>query len=165
MIITNVPRTWLLYIRYISSLICSLCLNRRFCMKSIWHRYPWKHTPLLSAIRSLTVRFADKNSKSLLKMLMAHIYLLVWHWSFYVQVSFKLFHILTALLFSRRQIRSLTLLLLNTSCPVLANSVDPCPVDHPCISKQCDDLDLHCLSWNTWISIKNQDQAIWLAGN
>ena len=38
----------------------------------------------------------------------------------------------------------LTLLMLNTSCPVLANSVAP---------------DQHCLSLNMWISIKNTDQV------
>ena len=45
--------------------------------------------------------------------------------------------------------------------------------DMPCLSKQCrsrllkkpTDLDLHCLSLNMCISIKNPDQVIWLAGN
>ena len=45
----------------------------------------------------------------------------------------------------------LTLLLLNTTCPVLANSVDP---DH-LISE-----DLHYLSLNILISNKNPDQVI-----
>ena len=52
----------------------------------------------------------------------------------------------------------LTLLLLSTTCPVLANNVDP-------DLKKPTDLDLHCLSLNMWISIKNTDQVIWLAGN
>ena len=43
----------------------------------------------------------------------------------------------------------LTLLLLNTTCPVLANSVDP---DQLASS----DLDLHCLSLKVWISIKKK---------
>ena len=55
----------------------------------------------------------------------------------------------------------LTLLLLNTTCPVLANSVDP------------DQLAFEEANWsgsalfviNMWISIKNPDQVIWLAGN
>ena len=50
----------------------------------------------------------------------------------------------------------LTLLLLNTTCPVLANSGDP---------DQLADLDLHCLSFSMWISINNLDQVIWLAEN
>ena len=40
---------------------------------------PEKHTPQLSVIPNLNVRFADENSKSLLKILMAHLYLFVWH--------------------------------------------------------------------------------------
>ena len=55
----------------------------------------------------------------------------------------------------------LILLLLNTSCPVLANSVDPDQL----ASEEATDLDLHCLPVNMWISIKNSDQVIWLAGN
>ena len=51
----------------------------------------------------------------------------------------------------------LTLLLLNRTCPVLANSVDP--------DQLATDQDLHCLSLNMWISTKNLDQVIWLAGN
>ena len=51
----------------------------------------------------------------------------------------------------------LTLLLLNTTCPVLAKSVDA--------DQKPTDLDLHCLSLNMWISIENPDQVIWLAGN
>ena len=51
---------------------------------------PEKHTPRLSVTRNLNDRFADKTSKSLLKMLTANVYLFVWHWSFYVQVGFKL---------------------------------------------------------------------------
>ena len=43
------------------------------------------------------------------------------------------------------------------SCPVLANSVDP--------DQLASDLDLHCLSLNMWISIKNPDRVIWLARN
>ena len=54
-------------------------------------------------------------------------------------------------------INGLTLLLLNTTCPVLANSVDP--------DQLASDLYLHCLSLSMWISIKNSDQVIWLAGN
>ena len=50
----------------------------------------------------------------------------------------------------------LTLLLLDTTCSVLANSVAP-------DLKKPTDLDLHCFSLNIWISIKNQDQVIWLA--
>ena len=53
---------------------------------------------------------------------------------------------------------TLTILLLNTTCPVFANSVDP---DQLASS----DLDLHCLSLNMWISIKIPDQVIWLAEN
>ena len=45
---------------------------------------PEKSAPQLPVTHNLDVRFADKNSKSLLKMLIAHIYLFVWHWSFYV---------------------------------------------------------------------------------
>ena len=45
------------------------------------------------------------------------------------------------------------LLLLNMSCPVLANSVDPDQL-------ASEDLDLHCLLLNMWISIKNPDQVI-----
>ena len=52
---------------------------------------------------------------------------------------------------------NLTLLLLNTTCPVLANIVDP--------DQLASELDLHCLSLKIWISIKNPDQVIWLAGN
>ena len=52
---------------------------------------------------------------------------------------------------------NLTLLLLHTTCSVLANSVDP--------DQLATYLDLHCLSLNMWISIKNSDQVIWLAGN
>ena len=44
---------------------------------------------------------------------------------------------------------------------VLANSADPDQL----ASEKSTDLDLHCLSLNMWISIKNQDQVIWLAGN
>ena len=57
----------------------------------------------------------------------------------------------------------LALLLLNTAGPVLANSVD---LDQLASeeAKQTD-LDLHCLSLNMWISIKNPDEVIWLAGN
>ena len=51
----------------------------------------------------------------------------------------------------------LTLLLLSTTYPVLANSVDP--------DQLASELDLHCLSLNMWISIKNSDQVIWLAEN
>ena len=51
----------------------------------------------------------------------------------------------------------LTRFLLNTTCPVLANTVDP--------DKLAADLGLHCLSLNMWISIKNPDVVIWLAGN
>ena len=54
---------------------------------------------------------------------------------------------------------NLTLLLQNTTCPVLANSVDPEQLEKPT------DLDLHGLSFNMWISIKNPDHVIWLAGN
>ena len=53
--------------------------------------------------------------------------------------------------------------------------VNPSLAEHnmPCLSKQCrsrsvgflTDLDLHCLSLNMWISVKNQDWVIWLAGN
>ena len=50
-----------------------------------------------------------------------------------------------------------TLLLLNTTCPILANSVDP--------DQLASDLDMHCLSLNKWISIKKSDQVIWLAGS
>ena len=50
----------------------------------------------------------------------------------------------------------LTLLLLNTTCPVLANSVDPDQLWPT-------NLDLHYLSLNMWISIKNPDQVICLA--
>ena len=50
----------------------------------------------------------------------------------------------------------LTLLMLNTSCPVLANSVDPDQL----ASEEATDLDLHCLSLNTGISIKSTDQVI-----
>ena len=54
----------------------------------------------------------------------------------------------------------LILLLLNTTCPVLANSVDP------------DQLASEEANWSgsslfvikLWISIKSQDQVIWLAG-
>ena len=46
----------------------------------------------------------------------------------------------------------LTLLLLNMTCPVLANSVDP--------DQLASDLDLHCLSLYMGISIKNLDQVI-----
>ena len=48
---------------------------------------------------------------------------------------------------------SLTLLLLNTTCSVWANSVDP---DQLALKKPTD-LALHCLSLNMWISIKNPD--------
>ena len=37
------------------------------------------------------------------------------------------------------------------TCPVLANSGDP--------DQLASDLDLHCLSLNMWISIKNPDQS------
>ena len=53
---------------------------------------------------------------------------------------------------------NLTLLLLNTTCPVLANSVDPDQLVPT-------DLGLLYLSLNIWLSIKNLDQVIWLAGN
>ena len=56
---------------------------------------------------------------------------------------------------------NLTLLMLNMTCPVLANSVDP----DSWLLKEPTDLDLHCLSLYLWISIKNPDQVIWLAGN
>ena len=63
----------------------------------------------------------------------------------------------------------LTLLLLNTTCPVLANSVAPDQLASSDINRRHlqkpTDLDLHCLSLNIWISIKNPDQLIWLAGN
>ena len=49
-----------------------------------------------------------------------------------------------------------TLLLLNMTYPVLANSVDP---------DQLASEELHGLSLNMWISIKNLDQVIWLAGS
>ena len=45
--------------------------------------------------------------------------------------------------------------LANTTCPELANSVNP--------DQLASDPDLHCMSLN--ISIKNPDQVIWLAGN
>ena len=51
----------------------------------------------------------------------------------------------------------LTLLLLNTTCPVLANSVGP--------DQLASELDLHCLSLSMWIYINNLDQVIWLAEN
>ena len=38
---------------------------------------PEKSTPQLPVTHNLDVRFADKNSKSLLKMLIAHTYLFV----------------------------------------------------------------------------------------
>ena len=46
----------------------------------------------------------------------------------------------------------LTLLLLNTTCPVSANSVDP--------DQLASELDLHCLSLNMCIYIENLDQVI-----
>ena len=55
----------------------------------------------------------------------------------------------------------LTLLLLTLTCPALANSVDPDQL----ASEEANWSDLHCLSLNMWISIKNPDQVIWLAGN
>ena len=49
----------------------------------------------------------------------------------------------------------LILLLLNTTCPVLANSVDPDQM----ASEKPTDPDLHCLSLNMWISIKNHGSS------
>ena len=50
----------------------------------------------------------------------------------------------------------LILLLLNTTCPVLANSVDPDQL----ASEEATDLDLHCLLVYMRISIKNLDRVI-----
>ena len=59
-----------------------------------------------------------------------------------------------------------TLLLLNTTYSVLANSVDPDQLASEETNKHLKkptDLDLHCLSLNMWISIKMSDQVIcWL---
>ena len=50
--------------------------------------------------------------------------------------------------FSKKNaILTLTLLLLNTTCPVLANSVDPDQLASE--EEKPTDLDLHCLSLNT----------------
>ena len=46
-------------------------------------------------------------------------------------------------------------------CPAFANSADPDQL----ASEKPTDLDLHCLSLNMWISIKNPDQVMWLAEN
>ena len=54
----------------------------------------------------------------------------------------------------------LTLLLLNTSCSVLANSVDP---DQ--LASEEANWSGSTLSLNMKISIKNLDQVIWLVGN
>ena len=51
---------------------------------------PANYTLQLSVTRSSTVRFADKNNKSLIEMLKAYISFFVWHWSFRVYISFKL---------------------------------------------------------------------------
>ena len=59
----------------------------------------------------------------------------------------------------------LTLLMLNTTYPVLANSVDPDQLASEEANWKPTDLNLHCLSLNMWISVKNQDQVIWLTGN
>ena len=58
-------------------------------------------------------------------------------------------------------IEILTLLLLNTTCPVLANNVDPDQL----ASEEANWSGSTLLSLNMWISIKNPDQVIWLAGN
>ena len=55
----------------------------------------------------------------------------------------------------------LTLLLLNTTRPVLAKSVDPGQL----ASSEANGSGSDCLSLNMWISIKNPDQVIWLARN
>ena len=55
---------------------------------------------------------------------------------------------------------TLTLLLLNTTYPVLANSVDP---DQ--LASEEANWSGSSLSLNMWIPIKNPDQIIWLAGN
>ena len=56
----------------------------------------------------------------------------------------------------------LTLLLLNMTCPVLANSVDP---DQLASEEANWSVSALFFSLNMWISIKNTDQVIWLAGN
>ena len=52
---------------------------------------------------------------------------------------------------------NLTLLLLNTTCPFLANSVDP--------DQLASDLDLHFVIKYVNFYKKNLDQVVWLAGN
>ena len=42
---------------------------------------------------------------------------------------------------------------------------NPSLAEHDMPDTKPTDLDLHCLSLNMWISIKNLDQVIWLAGN
>ena len=44
---------------------------------------PEKRTPQLPVTHNSDAWFADQHSKSLLKMLIAHIYLFVWHWSLF----------------------------------------------------------------------------------
>ena len=51
---------------------------------------PAKRTPQLSITHYSDVRFADKNRKSLVNMLIAHIYLFIWSSSFYIYISLKL---------------------------------------------------------------------------
>ena len=68
----------------------------------------------------------------------------------------------------------------NPDMPYFAKSVDPDQltsseanwsgsalfvINYVKLLKKPTDLDLHCLSLNMWISIKNSDQVIWLAGN
>ena len=74
-----------------------------------------------------------------------------WHFMWIVCLSMSLALILLSLL---------TFLLLNMTCPVLANSVDPVQ-----LASEEANWSGSTLSLNVWISIKNPDQVIWLAGN
>ena len=67
---------------------------------------------------------------------------LIW---FAIDYSMMICHLQFLFICFRNCCFVLTLLLLNTTCPVLANSVDP---DQLASSKKPTDLDLHCLSLN-----------------
>ena len=55
----------------------------------------------------------------------------------------------------------ITILLLNTTCPVLANSLDPDQL----ASSEAHWSGSALFVFNMFISIKNPDQEIWLAGS
>ena len=84
-----------------------------------------------------------KNERKLVRVITAESIYVVCYFSLIIFSTVQLASFATR--FARRELCSvLTLLLLNTTCPVLANSVDP---DQLALKKPTD-LDLHCLPFS-----------------